>query len=44
VSGFTVVKDLMRDEGPLALFKGLTPKVRTSEQRAIQKKKTKDYN
>lgn len=27
VSGFTVVKDLLRDEGPSALFKGLTPKV-----------------
>ena len=28
VSGFTVVKDLMKNEGPMALFKGLTPKVR----------------
>ena len=28
VSGFTVVKDLLKNEGPTALFKGLTPKVR----------------
>ena len=27
VSGMTVVKDLIRNEGPMALFKGLTPKV-----------------
>ena len=27
VSGMTVVRDLIRDEGPTALFKGLTPKV-----------------
>ena len=27
VSGFTVVKDLLKHEGPSALFKGLTPKV-----------------
>ena len=27
VSGFAVVKDLLKHEGPLALFKGLTPKV-----------------
>ena len=27
VSGFTVVKDLLRHEGPSGLFKGLTPKV-----------------
>ena len=27
VSGFTVVKDLIKNEGPGALFKGLTPKV-----------------
>lgn len=27
VSGFTVVKDLIRNEGATALFKGLTPKV-----------------
>ena len=28
VSGVTVVKDLVKNEGPTALFKGLTPKVR----------------
>ena len=28
VSGMTVVKDLVKNEGPGALFKGLTPKVR----------------
>ncbi|CDO75278.1 hypothetical protein BN946_scf184497.g9 [Trametes cinnabarina] len=27
VSGFTVVKDLLKNEGPTALFKGLTPKI-----------------
>ncbi|KAI0646022.1 mitochondrial carrier [Trametes meyenii] len=27
VSGFTVVKDLFKNEGPTALFKGLTPKI-----------------
>ena len=27
VSGVTVVKDLLKHEGPYALFKGLTPKV-----------------
>lgn len=27
VSGVTVVKDLLKHEGPSALFKGLTPKV-----------------
>jgi len=27
VSGFTVMKDLLKYEGPLALFKGLTPKI-----------------
>ena len=27
VSGVTVVKDLVKNEGPAALFKGLTPKV-----------------
>ena len=27
VSGVTVIKDLVRNEGPTALFKGLTPKV-----------------
>ena len=27
VSGFTVVKDLLKHEGPSAMFKGLTPKV-----------------
>ena len=27
VSGFTVVKDLLKHEGPSGLFKGLTPKV-----------------
>ena len=27
VSGVTVVKDLVKNEGPSALFKGLTPKV-----------------
>lgn len=27
VSGFTVIKDLVKNEGPTALFKGLTPKV-----------------
>lgn len=27
VSGVTVMKDLLRHEGPSALFKGLTPKV-----------------
>jgi len=27
VSGFTVVKDLLKHEGPLALFKGHTPKI-----------------
>ncbi|VDB83323.1 unnamed protein product [Peniophora sp. CBMAI 1063] len=26
-SGVTVIKDLLRDEGPVALFKGLTPKI-----------------
>jgi len=26
-SGFTVVRELLREEGPLALFKGLTPKI-----------------
>lgn len=29
VSGVTVVKDLIKHEGPFALFKGLTPKVRS---------------
>jgi hypothetical protein len=29
VSGVTVMKDLLKHEGPLALFKGLTPKVGT---------------
>ena len=28
VSGVTVIKDLLKDEGASALFKGLTPKVR----------------
>ena len=28
VSGVTVMKDLLKHEGPSALFKGLTPKVR----------------
>ena len=28
VSGMTVVKELIKNEGPGALFKGLTPKVR----------------
>ena len=28
ISGMTVVKDLIKNEGPTALFKGLTPKVR----------------
>lgn len=28
VPGVTVVRDLLRNEGPSALFKGLTPKVR----------------
>ncbi|KAJ3487057.1 hypothetical protein NLI96_g3803 [Meripilus lineatus] len=27
VSGMTVVKDLLKNEGPMALFKGLTPKI-----------------
>ena len=27
VSGVTVIKDLLKNEGPAALFKGLTPKV-----------------
>jgi len=27
VSGMTVVKELIRNEGPMALFKGLTPKI-----------------
>jgi hypothetical protein len=27
VPGFTVVKDLIKNEGPSAFFKGLTPKV-----------------
>lgn len=27
VSGFTVIKDMVRSEGPGAFFKGLTPKV-----------------
>ena len=27
VPGFTVVKDLIKNEGPTAFFKGLTPKV-----------------
>ena len=27
VSGVTVLKDLVREEGPTAFFKGLTPKV-----------------
>ncbi|KDQ54850.1 hypothetical protein JAAARDRAFT_181524 [Jaapia argillacea MUCL 33604] len=27
VSGVTVIKDLLKNEGPLALFKGLTPKI-----------------
>ena len=30
VSGVTVVKDLIKNEGPTALFKGLTPKVSRS--------------
>ena len=30
VSGFTVVKDLIKHEGPSAFFKGLTPKVSLS--------------
>lgn len=29
VSGVTVIRDLVRNEGPAALFKGLTPKVRS---------------
>ena len=29
VSGVTVIRDLVRNEGPSALFKGLTPKVRS---------------
>ena len=29
VSGVTVVKDLIKNEGATALFKGLTPKVRS---------------
>jgi len=29
VSGVTVVKDMLKHEGPMALFKGLTPKVRS---------------
>ena len=29
LSGVTVVKDLIKHEGPAALFKGLTPKVRS---------------
>lgn len=32
VSGFTVMKDLLKHEGPLALFKGLTPKVGRNRQ------------
>jgi hypothetical protein len=28
VSGMAVIRELLRDEGPRALFKGLTPKVR----------------
>lgn len=28
VSGWTVVRDLLKHEGPTAFFKGLTPKVR----------------
>lgn len=27
VSGVTVVRELLKNEGPMALFKGLTPKV-----------------
>lgn len=27
VSGVTIIKDLLKNEGPAALFKGLTPKV-----------------
>ena len=33
VSGVTVIKDLVRNEGPTALFKGLTPKVRPRRPR-----------
>lgn len=29
VSGVTVVKDMLKHEGPTAFFKGLTPKVRS---------------
>ena len=31
VPGFTVVKDLIKNEGPTAFFKGLTPKVSSAE-------------
>lgn len=38
VSGMTVVKDLLKNEGPGALFKGLTPKVRHRHlSRAVDK-------
>lgn len=30
VSGVTVVKDMLKHEGPTAFFKGLTPKVRAA--------------
>lgn len=31
VPGLTVIRDLVRNEGPTAFFKGLTPKVRRAE-------------
>ena len=36
VSGFTVVKDLLKHEGPSALFKGLTPKVGRHPRLAVE--------
>ena len=36
VPGTTVVKDLIKNEGPGAFFKGLTPKVFRPEYRSIQ--------
>lgn len=35
VSGVTVIKDLVKNEGPSALFKGLTPKVCSLSRRRL---------
>jgi len=35
VHGITVIKELVKNEGPTAFFKGLTPKVRTTALQAF---------